>query len=205
MSTRAWAAGISELGDRFLLCRMEPNEKQFLHAIKHANRATQMRARLVEAVTDLFAAPLLPPRDIGDREIRWLNDILQIVARLRGAVKLAHRTASWKRSTAPKAPPGSEKARKRVLAGLDCLGVKRSKARKLIRAIALRQRRAQPAECLSLSEGVEKAGWSTPRPSPRSSSRRRLPRAARWRNWWFTGPAERDPQGRGNPDLWRAV
>ena len=61
---------ISELGDRFLLCRLEPNEKQFLHAIKHANRATQMRARLVEAVTDLFAVPLPPPRDISDREIQ---------------------------------------------------------------------------------------------------------------------------------------
>ena len=61
---------ISELGDRFLLCRLEPDKKQFLHAIKHANRATQMRARLVEAVTDLFAVPLPPPRDISDREIQ---------------------------------------------------------------------------------------------------------------------------------------
>ena len=55
---------ISELGDRFLLCRMEPDKEQFLHAIKHANRAPQMRARLVAAVTDLFAAALPPPRDM---------------------------------------------------------------------------------------------------------------------------------------------
>jgi hypothetical protein len=83
---------ISELGDRFLLCRMEPDERQFLHAIKHANRATPMRARLVDAVTNLFAAPLPPPRDISDREIHWLNDILQIAVRLRGAVKRDYRT-----------------------------------------------------------------------------------------------------------------
>src|SRR5262249_50412146 len=30
---------ISELGDRFLLCRLAPDEKQFRHAIKNANRA----------------------------------------------------------------------------------------------------------------------------------------------------------------------
>jgi len=83
---------MSELGDRFLLCRMEPNEKQFLYAIKHANRATQMRAQLVKTVTDLFAAPLPPPRDISEREINWLNDILQVAVRLRGAVKRDYRT-----------------------------------------------------------------------------------------------------------------
>src|SRR5262249_31558686 len=82
----------SELGDRLLLCRMEPDKGQFLHAIKHANQATQMRARLVEAVTDLFAAPLPPPRDISTKEINWLNNILQIAVRLRGAVKRDYRT-----------------------------------------------------------------------------------------------------------------
>src|SRR5258708_5449086 len=60
---------ISELGDRFLLCRMEPSKGQFRHALKHANRAAQMRAQLVEAVTNLFATPLPPPRDLSKREI----------------------------------------------------------------------------------------------------------------------------------------
>src|SRR5262249_5509850 len=78
--------------DRFLPSRHEPSEGPFLHAIKHANRASQMRARLVEAVTDLFAAPLPAPRDISDREVGWLNDILQIAVRLRGAVKRDYRT-----------------------------------------------------------------------------------------------------------------
>jgi hypothetical protein len=83
---------ISELGDRFLLCRMGPDKKQFLHAIKRAGGAAQMRARLVKAVTDLFASPLPPPRDISEREIEWLDDILQIAIRLRGAVKRDYRT-----------------------------------------------------------------------------------------------------------------
>ena len=147
---------ISELGDRFLLCRMEPDEKQFLHAIKHANRATQMRARLVEAVTNLFAAPLPPPRDISDREINWLNDILQIAVRLRGAVKRDYRTRELEDIYGAEGTARFGKALERVLAGLDCLGVKRSKARKVDQGYRLRQRAAQPPECLSLPEGAER-------------------------------------------------
>ena len=147
---------ISELGDRFLLCRMEPDKKQFLHAIKHANRATQMRARLVEAVTNLFAAPLPPPRDISDREINWLNDILQIAVRLRGAVKRDYRTRELEDIYGAEGTARFGKALERVLAGLDCLGVKRSKARKVDPGYRLRQRAAQPAECLSLPEGAER-------------------------------------------------
>src|SRR5262249_41785289 len=60
---------IGELGDRFLLCRMEPNKEQFPHAVKHATNAAQKRAKLVETVTNLFAAPLPPPRSINDKEI----------------------------------------------------------------------------------------------------------------------------------------
>ena len=127
---------ISELGDRFLLCRLEPDKKQFLHAIKHANRATQMRARLVEAVTDLFAVPLPPPRDISDREIHWLNDILQIAVRLRGAVKRDYRTRELEDIYGAEGTARFGKALERVLSGLDCLGVKRSKARKVVRTIA---------------------------------------------------------------------
>src|SRR5262245_6942283 len=127
---------ISELGDRFLLCRLEPSAGQFRHAIKNAGRAPQMRARLVEAVTNLFAAPLPPPRDISEREITWLNDILQVAVRLRGAVKRDYRTRELEDLYGAEGPARFGKALERVLAGLDCLGVKRSKARKVIRTIA---------------------------------------------------------------------
>jgi hypothetical protein len=122
--------------DRFLLCRMEPDEKQFLHAIKHANRAPQMRARLVEAVTNLFAVPLPPPRDISDREIKWLNNILQIAVRLRGAVKRDYRTRELEDIYGTEGTARFGKALERVPSGLDCLGVKRSQACKVIRTIA---------------------------------------------------------------------
>jgi hypothetical protein len=147
---------ISELGDRFLLCRMGPDKRQFLHAIKHANRATQMRARLIQAVTNLFATPLPPPRDINEREIAWLNDILQIAVRLRGAVKRDYRTRELEDIYGAEGAARLGKALERVLSGLDCLGVKRSKARKGRQDHRLRQRAAQSVERLPLPEGSER-------------------------------------------------
>src|SRR5258708_9337233 len=115
---------------------MGPTKGQFRHAIKHANRAPQMRARLVDAVTNLFAAPLPAPRDISDREIKWLDDILQIAVRLRGAVKRDYRTRELEDTYGAEGTARFGKALERVLAGLDCLGVKRSKARRVVRTIA---------------------------------------------------------------------
>jgi hypothetical protein len=183
---------------------MEPDQKQFLHAIKHANRATQMRARLVEAVTNLFAAPLPPPRDISDREINWLNDILQIAVRLRGAVKRDYRTRELEDIYGAEGTARFGKALERVLAGLDCLGVKRSRARKVIRAIAfdsvppnrlsvyryLKELKGKLVDTTTVAKVVK---------SPTTTARRALEELVVY------GLAERDPQGRGNPDLWRAV
>src|SRR5262249_32920608 len=107
-----------------------------LHAIKRANSASQMRARLVEAVTNLFSTPLPLPCDISDKEIRWLNHILQIAVRLRGAVKRDYRTRELEDIYGAEGTARLGKALERVLSGLDCLGVKRCKARKVIKAIA---------------------------------------------------------------------
>jgi hypothetical protein len=195
---------ISELGDRFLLCRMEPDAKQFIHAIKHANRAPQMRARLVKAVTDLFAVPLPPPRDISDKEIKWLNDILQIAVRLRGAVKRDYRTRELEDIYGAEGTARFGKALERVLAGLDCLGVKRSKARKVIRSIAfdsvppnrlsvyryLKSLKGRLANSRAIARAVK---------LPTTTARRALEELVVY------GLAERDPQGRGKADQWRAV
>ena len=195
---------ISELGDRFLLCRMEPDKKQFLHAMKHANRATQMRARLVEAVTNLFAAPLPLPRDISDREIHWLNDILQIAVRLRGAVKRDYRTRELEDIYGAEGTARFGKALERMLAGLGCLGVERSKARKVIRAIAfdsvppnrlsvyryLKELKGRPVDTTTIAKTVK---------LPTTTVHRVLEELV------IYGLAERNPQGPGRADLWRAV
>jgi hypothetical protein len=195
---------ISELGDRFLLCRLEPNKGQFRHALKHASRAPQMRARLVEAVTHLFAAPLPPPRDISDREIDWLNDILQIAVRLRGAVKRDYRTRELEDIYGAEGAARFGKALERVLSGLDCLGVRRSQARKVVRAIAfdsvppnrlsvyryLKSLKGRLADTTTIAEAAR---------LPTTTARRVLEELVVY------GLAERDPQGRGKADLWRAI
>jgi hypothetical protein len=196
---------IGELGDRFLLCRMEPHEDQFLHALKHANRATQMRARLVEAVTNLFAAPLPPPRDINEREITWLNEILQVAVRLRGAVKRDYRTRELEDIYGAEGTARFGKALERVLSGLDCLGVKRSKARTVVRTIAFD---SVPPNRLSIYRYLKKGlkrrladttDIATAVQIPTTTVRRVLEELV------IYGLAERHPQGPGMPDLWRAV
>jgi hypothetical protein len=195
---------ISELGDRFLLCRMAPDKKQFLHAIKHANRAAQMRAQLVEAVTNLFANPLPQPRSISDREVNWLNDILQITVRLRGAVKRDYRTRELEDIYGAEGTARLGKALERVLSGLDCLGVKRSKARRVIRTIAFD---SVPPNRLSVYRYLK----SLKRPAIRHHNHRHGRQTAdeycppRVEELVIYGLAERDPQGQGKADLWRTV
>jgi hypothetical protein len=196
---------ISELGDRFLLCRMEPNEGQFRHALKNANRAPQMRARLVEAVTNLFATPLPPPRDPNEREIIWLNGILQIAVRLRGAVKRDYRTRELEDIYGAEGTARFGKALERVLSGLDCLGVKRSKARRVIRTIAFD---SAPPNRLSVYRYLKKSLKGRLADTTTIATAVRIPTTTVRRvleELVIYGLAERDPQGQGKADLWRAI
>lgn len=195
---------IGELGDRFLLCRMEPNKEQFRHAIKHANRAPQMRAQLVEAVTNLFAAPLPLPRDISAREINWLNDILQVAVRLRGAVKRDYRTRELEDIYGAEGTARFGKALERVLAGLGCLGVNRSKARKVVRTIAFDSVPPNRLSAYRYLKGLkgrlaDTTTVATAISLPTITGRRVLEELV------IYGLAERDPQGQGKADMWRAV
>jgi len=195
---------INELGDRFLLCRMGPNEKQFHHAIKHANHAAQLRRRLVEAVSNLFAAPLPAPRDISDREINWLDDILQIAVRLRGAVKRDYRTRELEDIYGAEGTARLGKALERVLSGLDCLGVERGKALKVIKTIAFD---SVPPNRLSIYKHLKKINpaWADTVTVakavklPTTTARRALEELVVY------GLAERGSQGQGKADLWRTV
>jgi hypothetical protein len=194
---------ISELGDRFLLCRMNPDRRQFPYAVRRVSHAIQMRTRLVEAVTNLLAAVPLSPRTISEREIKWLDDILQVAVRLRGAVKRDYRTRELEEVYGAEGTARLGKALERVLAGLDCLGVKRSRARRVIRAIAfdsvppnrllvfrfLKSLKGKPASTTAAAKAVR---------LPVITTRRALEELVVY------GLAERDPQqARGTADLWR--
>ena len=195
---------IGELGDRFLLCRMEPNEDQFLFAIGHANQAAQMRARLVAAVTNLFVNPLPSPQIISAKEIKWLNKILKVAVRLRAAVKRDYRTRELEDTYGAEGTGRFGKALERVLSGLDCLGVKRSKARKVVRTIAFD---SVPPNRLSIYRHLKKISpaWANTTTVakavklPTTTARRALEELVVY------GLAERTSQGQGKADLWRTV
>ena len=103
--------------------------------------------------------------------------------RLRGAVKRDYRTRELEDIYGAEGTARFGKALERVLSGLDCLGVKRSKARKVIRAIAFDSVPPNRLRVYGYLKTLKGNGWSTPRPSPRPSSCRRPPPTARWRNW----------------------
>jgi hypothetical protein len=81
-----------------------------------------------------------------------------------------------------------------VLSGLDCLGVKRSQARKVVRTIAFD---SVPPNRLRVY-GYLKALKGN-RPLPTTTAHRALEELV------IYGLAARIPQGAGRPDLWRAV
>jgi hypothetical protein len=194
---------IGELGDRSLLCRMEPHKDQFQHAIKHASRAAQLRAQLVKAVADLFAASLPAPRNISDKEIHWLNDILQVAVRLRGSVKRDYRTRELEDIYGAEGPARFGKALERVLAGLDCLGVKRRKALEVIKTIAFDSVPPNRLRAYRHLKSIHPAWANTAAVGkaidvPTTTARRAL------EELMVYGLAERTSQGKGTADLWRA-
>jgi bifunctional DNA primase/polymerase-like protein len=196
---------ISELGDRFLLCRMEPHDEQFGHALEHASGAAQMRARLLDTVTHLFAASLPPPRPISNREVKWLKRILKVAVRLRGAVRRDYRTRELEDIYGVEGTARFGKALERVLSGLDCLGVKRSKARKVVRTIAFD---SVPPNRLSIYRYLKKGLKGRLADTTTIAKAVKLPTTTAHRaleELVIYGLAERDPQGPGKADLWRAV
>jgi hypothetical protein len=124
--------------------------------------------------------------------------------RLRGAVKRDYRTRELEDIYGAEGAARFGKALERVLAGLDCLGVERRKALGVVRAIAydsvppnrlmiyrhLKGLKGQPSTSTDVAEATK---------LPTITAKRALEELVVY------GLAERDPQGRGKADLWRAV
>ena len=126
------------MGDRFLLCRFAPTKGQFKTALKHSGADGRfMRAELADAVADLFAGERREPRVLSVSEENRLNDICDLVVRLRGAVI---RDGYSKEIEAVHGEEGTGRLGlmlERLLAGLDMIGVERKQAFDVVRAVAL--------------------------------------------------------------------
>jgi hypothetical protein len=129
---------IANLGDRFLLCRLEPNDRQLLHAAKHVGLNTaHMRAQMTAAVTALFAAPLQPPRITEPEEWDQIDKLVQLCRRLRGAVERDYRDKRLENLYGAEGPARLGLTLERLLSGLDSLGVDRTIALDVVQTVAL--------------------------------------------------------------------
>jgi len=127
---------ISELGDRFLLCRMEPNKDQFRFAMKQIGKGAMMRARMADAVAKLFTIPLQPPRLLDQAEIDGLDEIIQLAVTLRAPVKRDNRNRELESALGVEGTGRFGKALERLLAGLDSIGIDRSLALNVVNTVA---------------------------------------------------------------------
>jgi hypothetical protein len=196
---------ISNLGDRFLLCRLEPNKDQLRLAAKHVGSKTaQMRAQLVEAVANLFTAPLGTPRDTDDEEWNKLSNIVQLAVRLRGGIERDRLTREFENVLGAEGPARFGLTLERLLAGLDSLGVEHATAFGVVKAVAFdsvppnRRRVYEHLQAVAPAWANTIAVGTAVR-LPTTTARRALEELVAY------DLAEKDSQGPGKPDLWRAI
>jgi hypothetical protein len=195
---------ISQLGDRFLFCRLEPNEKQFLHAAKHIGAKTaQMRKQLTEAVANLFATPLRVPQDTTEEEQNKLNEIVQLAVRLRGTVERDYRTRELDNVYGAEGPARLGLTLERLLAGLDSLGVDRAIALNVVETVAFDSVPPNRLRAYRHLQGIVPCWANTAAVAkaiklPTATARRALEELVAYGLAEFTSP------GSGNPTLWRA-
>jgi MarR family len=130
---------IGSLGDRFLLCRLEPDtDKQFDKALIHTGAATTvMRAELAEAVAKLFPEKLPEPRRLDSSEQSRLERLVRLVVRLRGGVERDRRTRELEYIYGAEGTGRLGLSLERLLAGLDTLGLERDIAFSVVKRVAM--------------------------------------------------------------------
>jgi hypothetical protein len=131
---------ISEMGDRYLLCRLPQSKRQLELALKHTGaQNSQMRNELKDAVTKLFASPLqIPaPLKIGSDEYKEFAKIVALVVRLRGTVERDRVKREIESIPGAEGPGRLALCLERLLAGLSAIGLKRKVAFKVVMAVAM--------------------------------------------------------------------
>jgi hypothetical protein len=199
---------VGALGDRFLLSRLAPvGRGQFGRALKHGgDGTTRMREELAEAVARLFAGRRTEPRPIADDEVEFIDSIIMLAVRLRGAIE---RDRNRREIEAVYGAEGTARiglALERLLAGLDTLGVERGLALSVVKAVAMdsvppTRRRAYEHLHALRQDGGRAASTNAIAEVlalPSVTTRRVLEDLTAY------GLIERRTQGQGKADLWAA-
>jgi hypothetical protein len=201
---------IGSMGDRFLICRLVPDDaKQFGRALAHVGAKTgQMRKELAEAVASLLAGRKTEARPIADDEVEQINKTIRLVVRLRGPIERDRYSREVEAIYGAEGTARLGLALERLLAGLDTLGVERAMALKIIKAVALDsapQLRRHAYELLCRAKDL--VGDFQSLSTSEVAEGLRLPTVTVRRvleDLDAYGLVKRIRQGPGNPDLWRA-
>jgi Bifunctional DNA primase/polymerase, N-terminal len=208
---------IGAMGDRFLLSRLVPPDKQLQQALAHrGGMVVQMRQELAQAVTDLLNTPRAPPVPLTADEQQWLEDIARLVVRLRGVVERDYRTHEIEAVYGVEGTARFGLCLDGLLTALSTFEVERSVALNVVRNVALdsvppMRRQAYEYLCSEASrwerrDGAGKlvdCGYTTAAVArhlslPTNTVRRVLEDLAAY------DLLERVAQGSGRADLWAA-
>jgi hypothetical protein len=131
-------AVIGAMGDRFLFCRLAPDDSQFGRALEHSGAATvQMRQELAQAVAGLLNVPRPPPPPLAPDEVERIDRIVRLVVRLRGPIERDRHTRNIEAVYGAEGTARIGLMLERLLAGLSTLGVARSTALGVIHDVAM--------------------------------------------------------------------
>jgi hypothetical protein len=195
---------IGAMGERFLNVRMEAGGcEQARSALLHAGAQTAtMRRELAEAVAALFAGSGSEPRALNDAEADELINLASLAVRIRSTVERDRQSREIESVHGAEGPARLALTLERLLAGLDALGVDRTRAFDVVRRVAMDsvpplRRRAldwlQVQELPSATSAV-----ATALDLPTSTTRRVLEDLAAYQL------IERHSEGQGRADLWAA-
>jgi hypothetical protein len=204
-------AVIGQMGDRFLLSRLKPvaGQIQFNRALDHAGGSiSQMRKELSEAVKQLFANRRTEAAKINKEEMEAIGKAIALAVRLRGAVERDRRTRELEMIYGAEGTARIGLALERLLAGLDTLGIDRTKALAIVKRVALDSvppLRRRAYNCVvkystaNPPDPVETADVAIDLGLPTNTARRILEDLA------APGLVIRRSQGQGKADIWDAA
>jgi hypothetical protein len=132
-------AVIGSLGDRFLLCRLDPTyDGQLRKALYHKGSATKaMRNELAAAVAGLFTNQFAEPSPLSEGEIQRLDNVVALAVRLRAHVTRDRYSREIESIHGAEGPGRLGLCLERLFAGLVAIGVSRNQAVRIVEDIAL--------------------------------------------------------------------
>jgi len=135
----AYHDAISSMGSRFLFSRVKLiRQGQLKKAVKHRGAgAALMRKELAAAVSKLFSYSRLAFQPMDDKELDRLDDIVSLVVDLRASVDRDARTRELETVYSAEGPSRIGLALEQLFSGLLTLGVDRTKAFHVVKAVAL--------------------------------------------------------------------